>query len=287
VFLSLKFNIMGIRKKMKINVLIVSGLSLFVLSSSCSKSDNNTPAPTVVKHWDIAMNAKYENPAATGRTETGTASLDLYSDNSFKYNIAVTGLAGGDALTASHIHFGDAATNGPVILNFNPVFSANAATATIKGLRQTLVDSIQTGTVYVNVHSTQFPGGLVRGQMDKTIDYAVDVALSGTNEVPAVTTTATGLALLRLMTDKTLYSKVTVSNLEANDTLTAAHFHGPAAAGVNAGVLQGLCSSAADFGIVKSNLLTDANVTNLKTAAVYVNVHSKVKPGGIIRGQIR
>jgi len=267
---------------------IILSLFCFILISSCSKDDAPaTPPATVVKHWDIVMNAKYENPAPAGRTETGTAALDLYSDNSFKYNIAVTGLAAGDALTLSHIHFGDPATNGPVILNFNPVFAANAATATITGLRQTLVDSILTGTVYVNVHSTQFPGGLLRGQMDKTIDYAVDVALSGANEVPVVATTATGLALLRLMTDKTLYSKITVTNLEGTDALSVAHIHGPAVAGVNAAVLQGLCSSAADFGIVKTNTLTDANVTALKTANVYVNAHTTLFPGGKIRGQIR
>ena len=211
---------MNASQKNGINVI----LSLFclILIISCSKDNAPaTPPATVVKHWDIIMNAKYENPAPAGRTETGTAGLDLYSDNSFKYNIAVTGLAAGDALTASHIHFGDPATNGPVILNFSPVFAANAATATITGLRQTLVDSILTGTVYVNVHSTQFPGGLLRGQMDKTIDYAVDVALTGANEVPAVNTPATGLALLRLMTDKTLYSKITVTNLEATDALSA------------------------------------------------------------------
>jgi len=261
-------------------------LPLLAMVYSCSKDDAK-PAPTVVKHWDIVLNTKFENPAPAGRTETGTATLDLYSDNSFKYNVAVTGLAGGDALTASHIHFGDPATNGPVILNFNPAFTNNAATATITGLRQTLVDSILNGTVYVNVHSTQFPGGLVRGQMDKTIDYAVDVALTGAAEVPAVTTTATGLALLRLMTDKTLYSKITVTGLEANDALTVAHIHGPAVAGVNAAVLQGLCANAADFGVVKTNTLSDANVTALKTANVYVNAHTTLFPGGKIRGQIR
>jgi hypothetical protein len=271
----------------KRGISIVLPLSLFVLMFSCSKSTTPVaPAPTVVKHWDIVMDAKFENPAPAGRTETGTAKLDLYSDNSFKYAITVTGLAGGDALTASHIHFGDAGTNGPVILNFSPVFSANAASATLTNLRQTLVDSIQTGTVYVNVHSTQFPGGLVRGQMDKTMDFAVDVPLSGANEVPAVTTTATGLALLRLTTDKTLYSKITVSTLDAGDTLSVAHIHG-AAAGVNGAVLQALCLSAADFGVVKSVVLTDANVTAVKTGAVYVNAHTKLHPGGIIRGQIR
>ena len=272
----------------KIGSSILLSLSLFLLISSCSKSSSTpaTPPPTVVKHWDIIMNAKYENPAPAGRTETGTASLDLYSDNTFKYSIAVTGLAAGDALTASHIHFADAGSNGPVILNFSPTFANGAATATLPAIRQTLADSIQTGTVYVNVHSTQFPGGLLRGQIDKTIDFAMDIPMVGTNEVPAVTTTATGIALLRLTTDKTLYSKITVTSVDAGDTLSVAHIHG-AAAGANGSVLQLLCGSKDDFGIVKTNTLSDANVTAVKTGAVYVNAHSKLHPGGIIRGQIR
>jgi CHRD domain len=276
---------MTTHKKMGSSVLL--SLSLFVLIISCSKSSTPvTPPPTVVKHWDIVMNAKFENPAPAGRSETGTASLDLYSDNTFKYNITVNGLAAGDALTGSHIHFGDAGSNGPVMLSFSPTFASGTASATLPAIRQTLADSIQNSTVYVNVHSTQAPGGLLRGQIDKTIDFAIDVPMIGTNEVPAVTTTAAGLAILRLTTDKTLYSKLTVGNLESNDTLSVAHIHG-AAAGANGSVLQALCTSEADFGTVKSVVLSDANVTAVKTGAVYVNAHSKRHPGGIVRGQIR
>lgn len=260
-------------------------LLLFVFG--CSKDDNGpTDTPTLVKHWEIAMSAKYENPAPAGRTETGTASLDLYSDNSMDYHIMLNSLTGGDALTASHIHFGDPVTNGPVILNFNPTFTGNMAFGKVTGIRQSLVDSILTQTVYVNVHSTQVGSGLVRGQMDKTIDYAVDVDLKGENEVSPVTTTATGRALLRLMTDKTLYSVVTVQNLEPDDALTAAHIHS-GAAGVNGGVIQGLCANAGDFGINKNFVLTDAVITALKNDPVYVNAHSVNHGGGIIRGQIR
>src|SRR5258706_16380730 len=105
--------IMNTLKKNGMNVIL--SLACFILIASCSKDDTPaTPPATVLKHWDIIMNAKYENPAPAGRKEKGTARLDLYSDNSFKYNMAVTGLAAGDALTASHVHFGNAATNDPV-----------------------------------------------------------------------------------------------------------------------------------------------------------------------------
>src|SRR5690349_14684755 len=99
-------------------------IALLTLSLGCSKDDTEPPVtPTLVKHWEIPLSAKYENPAPAGRTETGTASLDLWSDNSMDYHIMLNNLTGGDALTASHIHFGDPVTNGPVILNFNPTFT--------------------------------------------------------------------------------------------------------------------------------------------------------------------
>jgi CHRD domain len=255
--------------------------------NACSKDEAIDEDDVVlIKHWDIALNAKLENPAPAGRTETGTASLDLYSDNSMDYHIMLNTLAAGDALTASHIHFGDPVTNGPVILNFNPTFAGTMATGKVTGIRSSLIDTILNNTVYVNVHSAQVGSGLARGQIDKTIDYALDVPLSGDNEVPAVTTTATGLALLRLATDKTLYSKITVSDLEADDELTQAHIHA-AAAGVNGPVIQGLAASKADFGVSKDYTLTDAVYNSLKNDPVYVNAHSVKHGSGLVRGQIR
>jgi CHRD domain len=271
---------------MKKNLFLPLVAAMALLAPACSKNDDTPVVPaTLVKQWDVVLNTKFENPAPAGRTETGTAKLELFSDSSMKYTITVAGLAGGDNLTLSHIHWGDPLDNGPVILNFTPTFANGLATGTVK-LRQSLADSLKTGEAYVNVHSTLFPAGLLRGQLNDPVDFAIDVAMVGTNEVPSVTTTATGLALLRLAPDKKLYSKITVTNLESNDTLSVAHIHG-AAAGVNGSVLQLLCANLADFGVKKSNVLTDANVTALKTGAVYVNAHSKVRPGGIVRGQIR
>jgi len=266
---------------------IFLSLTILILIASCSKDKTSTtPPPTLVKQWDVVLNAKFESPAPTGRAETGTATIQLYDDNTIKYTITVTGLTAGDNLTAAHIHWGDALTNGPVILNFAPTFSGTGTASGNLSLRSTLADSLKTGDVYFNVHTTQLPGGLMRGQLNNPVDFAIDVPMVGTNEVPAVTTTATGLALLRLGTDKTLLTKITVTNLETNDTLSVAHIHG-AAAGVNGAVLQGLCASKDDFGTIKSVALSDANITALKTAAVYVNAHSKLHSGGIIRGQIR
>ncbi len=274
------------KARQKAGTAIFLSIMVLLIVVSCSKDKTSTPPATLVKQWDVVLNAKFENPAPAGRTETGSATIKLYDDNTIKYSITVNGLTAGDNLTAAHIHWGNALTNGGVILNFAPTFTAAGEATGDLSLRSTLADSIKTGDVYFNVHTTQFPAGLIRGQLNNPVDFAIDVPMVGGNEVPAVTTTATGLALLRLGADKTLFSKITVTGLEANDTLTVAHIHG-AAAGVNGGVLQGLCGSKDDFGVIKSVALSDVNITALKTGAVYVNAHSKLHPGGIIRGQIR
>jgi hypothetical protein len=271
--------------KTTINLLALSCVCCSVVFTSCDKDDDD---PTLVKEWTVPLSAKHENPAPAGRNETGTATIQLLSDNTIKYTINVTGLAAADALTNAHIHVGNVITNGPVVQGLDPVFSGSTATGTLTNLRTTFIDSLKSDVneLYFNVHSTQVPGGLVRGQMNIGIDMAVDVALSGTNEVPPVVTTASGIALLRLTTDKKLYSRITVNNLEAGDALLFAHIH-KAPIGVNGSVIVDLAANAADFGVIKMTTLTDLLVTSVKVDPVYVNAHSTMHPGGVVRGQIR
>lgn len=275
-------------KRLNLSSTILLSVTLFLFLNSCSKSNSSSNNATVTKHWDIIMNAKFEVPAPAGRSETGTAALDLYSDNTMKFTIKVTGLAATDALTAAHIHVGDAITSGPVILGFNPTFTNGTATGQVS-VRPTLSDSLINGKAefYVNAHTTQVPGGLLRGQFNNPVIFAADVPMVGANEVPPVITTAAGLAILRLTTDKTLYAIVTFTGLESGDAMTASHIHN-AATGVNGSIVIPLCASLADFGKeLKFPGTTDANITLLTTAPVYVNAHSTNHPAGIIRGQIR
>lgn len=266
----------------------VSFLLLYTFVLSCSKSDTITPAPTSIKQWTIAMSAKNENPAPTTRAETGTAVLELLSDNSLKYTITVVGLTSGDAMVAAHLHVGNVISSGGVIQDLSPVFNGGTATGTVSNLRSTFVDSLKddVNEIYINAHSTQVGSGLIRGQLNAKLDFVTDVVLNGANEVPAATTTATGLALIRLTTTKQLYLKLTTSGIEAGDAFSAAHIH-KAAFGVNGSVFIGFYANNADFGTTKIITVDDATITSLKTDAMYVNAHSTTKPGGLIRGQIR
>ena len=68
---------------------------------------------------------------------------------------------------------------------------------------------------------------------------------------------------------------------------TAMHFHGPAPAGVNAGVqvdiagISGLVSPS-----IGSAIISAAQATDLQSNLWYINLHTTAFPGGEIRGQV-
>jgi hypothetical protein len=252
---------------------------------SCEHDDG--VVPTTVKKWEnLTIATRNEVPAPVGRTEEGELTLELLSDNSLKYDFHLHNLTPGDALTNAHIHYGDAGTSGGVFIDLKPSISGAGATGMVTGLRQGQIDSLQGANVYFNVHSTQLQAGIARVQLDKTVELAMDIQMSGANEVGPVTTTATGLCILRLTSDKMLYSKITVNNIEPADTLRVAHIH-RGAAGANGPVRIFLAENINDFGVLKTATLVDSLYNMVKNDAVYCNAHSKNRGSGLVRGQIR
>ena len=66
-------------------------------------------------------------------------------------------------------------------------------------------------------------------------------------------------------------------------TVTAAHFHGPALPGQNAGIEVGIGTANPS---ISSATITDAQETDLLAGLWYINVHSTTFTGGEIRGQV-
>jgi len=105
--------------------------------------------------------------------------------------------------------------------------------------------------------------------------------LSGSNEVPQRDTPATGIGHAMLDLDSKMFVfNYTFENLVAPQA--AAHIHGPAPAGMNAGVLYPLPLGSPSF---LMTMLTDMDIEQLRGGLWYVNVHSTTYPGGEIRGQ--
>jgi hypothetical protein len=111
------------------------------------------------------------------------------------------------------------------------------------------------------------------------------VALKGADEVPPNTTTGTGKVSASLDTaTKTFSYKVTYSGLTGPATM--AHFHGPAAPGVNAPPVVPVPMSALANPMTGTATLTDAQIADLEAGKWYFNIHTAAHPGGEIRGQL-
>ncbi|KAF1029979.1 MAG: hypothetical protein GAK40_00245 [Burkholderia plantarii] len=109
--------------------------------------------------------------------------------------------------------------------------------------------------------------------------------LQPSSEVPPTATQGSGaLAATFDTTTHTLVWSVTYSGLTG--PATAAHFHGPAPVGQNAGVQVPIAKDALASPIHGSAVLDDQQVTDLMAGKWYFNVHTKAHPAGEIRGQV-
>jgi len=111
----------------------------------------------------------------------------------------------------------------------------------------------------------------------------VKVKLSGSQEVPAVTTTASGTGTITVGADHGVSGSVTTSGLVG----TMAHIHeGPA--GKNGPVIIPLTKNGNDGWTVPPGAkLTDAQYQAFKAGDLYLNVHSDQHKGGEIRAQLK
>jgi hypothetical protein len=124
-----------------------------------------------------------------------------------------------------------------------------------------------------------------------TRSYAATVTykatLNGATEVPPTTSTGTGSVTMTFdPASKALTWNGTYSGLSGPPT--AAHIHGPAEAGKNAGVEVWVSTKGAPFPspFSGSATLTDGQASDLAAGLCYVNIHTAANPGGEIRGQL-
>ena len=116
----------------------------------------------------------------------------------------------------------------------------------------------------------------------ETINFKAD--LTGASEVPPVNTAGKGtLTAIYDTASKRLSWKGTVSGLTGD--ANAAHFHGPAEPGKNAGVLvpaPGVKSGPFEG----SATLSDDQAKALLAGQTYFNIHTAANPQGEVRGQV-
>lgn len=119
------------------------------------------------------------------------------------------------------------------------------------------------------------------GASAETVSF--NAKLDSASEVPPTASAGTGSVAARFDTvTKQLSWDVTYSGLTGD--ATAAHFHGPAAVGANAGVLVPLTQFKSP--VTGTAPLTDAQFADLSNGKWYLNIHTAKNPAGEIRGQL-
>ena len=114
------------------------------------------------------------------------------------------------------------------------------------------------------------------------IGNLMSATLGGGKEVPPNSSSGSGIAAIKLDGD-VLSWVITYSGVTG--PVTGAHFHGPAAANANAGVIVPFAGSLGSP-ITGSQKLTAPQIAGLRSGLWYVNLHTSAFPGGEIRGQV-
>ena len=123
--------------------------------------------------------------------------------------------------------------------------------------------------------------GIVAGGAAPAAELAVK--LTGDQEVPAVSSAATGVGTIVIKNDKSVSGTIKTTGIEG----TVAHVH-LAEPGKNGPPIISLTKTADNtWSVPEGAKLTDEQYKSFKEGNLYVNVHSAEHKGGEIRAQIK
>lgn len=231
---------------------------------------------------------------------TGTGSFILNAArNRVSYNITYIGLSSN--ATGGHIHVGAPGVNGGVVKPVGVTGDSSEATDigtwnttdASNALTTALIDSMLIGSTYANFHTTNNPGGEIRGALNLTTGVGFTARIDASQETsPSDTSHAVGTGSFSISPGRdTINYSITYYGLSGNTT--AGHFH-IAPAGHAGGVVKSI-TGAAGAAITytgnwtstdASQALTQAYAESLFVGKMYVNFHSALFPGGETRGQL-
>ncbi|PSR14774.1 MAG: hypothetical protein DA408_01860 [Bacteroidetes bacterium] len=257
------------------------------------------PISRVVFRADLAASNEFPYTTSFAR---GQVLLTMTDDE-----LIVTGSLAGlesDLATAIaggiHLHQAAAGSNGAVIIPLTIDLNAGNRNGTILASNNTypltpeLEEILLNRQFYINVHSETNTGGEIRGQVLPECQFVLTAVLSGTQEIPDVSTAAQGMVKLEVSGNRAVASG-SFNNLSSGLNVAiagGAHLHlglpgelGPVAYLLNATVAADGLSGT--FGPSDNVIALDAaNRSALVARGMYVNVHTLANAGGEIRGAV-
>ena len=280
-------------------------------------TSNEVPATTVQATGNATLIAHIVRDDA-GKIISGTVDFNV----NFAFPPATT-------FTGLHIHAAPAGTNGGIIIRPDPDVSAGAPVVSQTGVgsisrsgpilptNQAGLDALagmlrDPSQYYVNLHTTEFPGGAVRGQLQRADVTVLMGVMSPANEVPAIDSTASGFSQVYVLATRDAAGALTSGqvifdinyNFGKQTTISGFHIHnGPA--GVNAGVIintgingttgavvtdatgVGSLQRTAEVDISRAEQVDTLNGLFTHPKDYYINMHTLEFGGGLIRDQLR
>jgi hypothetical protein len=123
----------------------------------------------------------------------------------------------------------------------------------------------------------------IAGFSGSVLGDEVKVTLSGDQEIPPVTTSASGTGTFNVGEDKSVSGRVTISGL----TPMVAHIHEGPAGSVGPVIIPLTKTSDSVWVVPADAKLTDAQYASYKAGNLYYNFHTEAHKSGEIRGQIK
>lgn len=150
---------------------IMAMVVIFISPFLGCKKKNNPPEITYKTYTaTVQLNGANEVPMIT-TTGTGTANI-TYSEKSKMITYTITWQLGSAAATTTGMHFhggenGSNTVSSPIIIEIPGFISASSGTlsGTTRALNDAEVNQLLLGKWYVNIHSSNFTSGEIRGNI--------------------------------------------------------------------------------------------------------------------------
>jgi hypothetical protein len=269
--------------------------SIYINVHTAANMNGEVRSQLMVKPWlhlDAMLDTAQETTPVMGGNGMGAAAISInYTFDTLWYHVQANALSG--PIQDAHFHKGGLNTAGNVLLG---IPSANINGNTISGyvaapvLSDSFIHFLMEGNVYLNLHTATNGSGEIRGQVYRTFREGYTYHINGAQEVPMISSTASGTGMVSVDRDQTnAHYMMTVNGLMG---FGGVHFH-KAIPGQNGPVVYDLTSMYANGGLYGYWTDTDP-MTPFTTAfsnlfrkdSVYVNFHTTANMNGEVRGNI-
>ena len=139
------------------SILLAASFSLLV---ACSKKEDAQPMAPTTTNLSATINGAQQVPA-NNSTATGTFTGTY---NGTSKQLSYTVVYQGFTPSAAHIHFGTPGNSGAVAIPFSSLTSPITGTVTLADADAT---KLLNNGMYVNMHSSTFTNGEIRGDIHK------------------------------------------------------------------------------------------------------------------------